>query len=102
MPVHLEEHSHTDSLALSELVLPVSHCTRVGTDDWSDFKNEINRKQTALPVLVICKMYDTIFLVFMGRHVTKKSTFFDSRNGYSSVTLVKLPIFGFLVIILAK
>ena len=41
-------------------------------------------------------------------HLTTKSpqiadaTFFDSRNGYSSVMLVKLPIFGFLVISLAK
>ena len=27
---------------------------------------------------------------------------FDSRNGYSSVILINLPIFGFLVILLAK
>ena len=44
---------------------------------------------------------------FMWCHVTTKSPnsrdhFFDSRNRYSSVTLLKLRMFGFLVIILAK
>ena len=33
--------------------------------------------------------------------LNSRCQFFDSRNGHSSVTLVKLPIFGFLVIILA-
>ena len=47
------------------------------------------------------------FLVFIWRNITtrhhkiplnSRCHLFDSRNGYSSVMLVKLPIFGFLVI----
>ena len=54
------------------------------------------------------------FDVILGFHVVISITrdhkiplnsryhFFDSRNGETSVMLVKLPMFGFLVIILAK
>ena len=59
--------------------------------------------------LLCCFKSSIIFMMVVSKRsrdhtipLNSRYHFFDSRNGYSSVMLVKLPIFGFLVIILAK
>ena len=89
-------------MMITQSLLQCERCSVLLVDPTSKV---INSKVSSPQAQLRKKWHKYCFHVMSHDHkipLNSRCNFFDSRNGYSSVMLVKLPIFGFLVVVVQK